>query len=114
MNTRTIFQKIIDKEVPSNIIYEDELCIIIEDISPEAPIHYLAIPKKVITGVSNLDDAEDKNIVGHLMIAIKNQMIKMDITDYRLVINNGSQAGQTVFHLHVHILAGRTLGWPPG
>tara|TARA_B100001059_G_scaffold152935_1_gene152597 strand:+ start:916 stop:1260 length:345 start_codon:yes stop_codon:yes gene_type:complete len=114
MNTRTIFQKIIDKEVSSNIIYEDELCIIIEDISPEAPIHYLAIPKKVITGVSNLDDAEDKNIVGHLMIAIKNQMIKMDITDYRLVINNGSQAGQTVFHLHVHILAGRTLGWPPG
>ena len=114
MNTRTIFQKIIDKEVPSNIIYEDELCIIIEDISPEAPIHYLAIPKKVITGVSNLDGTEDKNIVGHLMITIKNQMIKMDIADYRLVINNGSQAGQTVFHLHVHILANRTLGWPPG
>jgi histidine triad (HIT) family protein len=114
MNNRTIFQKIIDKEVPSNIIYEDELCIIIEDISPEAPIHYLAIPKKVITGISNLDDTEDKNIVGHLMITIKNQMMKMDITDYRLVINNGSQAGQTVFHLHVHILANRTLGWPPG
>ena len=114
MNTRTIFQQIIDKEIPSNIIYEDELCIIIEDISPEAPVHYLAIPKKVIAGVSDLDETEDKNIIGHLMISIKNQMIKMNIKDYRLVINNGSEAGQTVFHLHIHVLANRTLGWPPG
>ena len=114
MSDKTIFQKIIDREIPANIIYEDQLCIIIEDISPQAPVHYLAIPKKVIKGISDLDDTEDKDILGHIMISIRNQMRKMNIKDYRLVINNGSEAGQTVFHLHVHILANRTLGWPPG
>ena len=114
MNDKTIFEQIIDKEIPANIIYEDRLCIIIEDISPQAPVHYLAVPKKIIKGISDLDDTEDKEILGHIMISIRNQMMKMDIKDYRLVINNGSEAGQTVFHLHVHILANRTLGWPPG
>ena len=114
MNDKTIFQNIIDRDIPANIIYEDQLCIIIEDISPQAPVHYLAIPKKVIKGISDLDDTEDKDILGHIMISIRNQMRKMNIKDYRLVINNGSEAGQTVFHLHVHILANRTLGWPPG
>ena len=114
MSDKTIFQQIIDKEIPSNIIYEDQLCIIIEDISPQAPVHYLAIPKKMIKGISDMNDTEDKDILGHIMISIKNQMVKMDIKDYRLVINNGSEAGQTVFHLHIHILANRTLGWPPG
>ena len=114
MNDKTIFQNIIDRDIPANIIYEDQLCIIIEDISPQAPVHYLAIPKKVIKGISDLDDTEDKDILGHIMISIRNQMRKMNIKDYRLVINNGSEAGQTVFHLHIHILANRTLGWPPG
>ena len=114
MNDKTIFEQIIDKEIPANIIYEDRLCIIIEDISPQAPVHYLAVPKKMIKGISDLDDTEDKEILGHIMISIRNQMMKMDIKDYRLVINNGSEAGQTVFHLHIHILANRTLGWPPG
>ena len=114
MSDKTIFQKIIDREIPANIIYEDQLCIIIEDISPQAPVHYLAIPKKIIKGISDLVDTEDKDILGHIMISIKNQMRTMNIKDYRLVINNGSEAGQTVFHLHVHILANRTLGWPPG
>ena len=114
MNDKTIFEQIINKEIPANIIYEDRLCIIIEDISPQAPVHYLAVPKKMIKGISDLDDTEDKEILGHIMISIRNQMMKMDIKDYRLVINNGSEAGQTVFHLHVHILANRTLGWPPG
>ena len=114
MNDKTIFQQIIDKEIPSNIIYEDQLCIIIEDISPQAPVHYLAIPKKMIKGISDLDDTGDKDILGHIMISIRNQMVQMNIKDYRLVINNGSEAGQTVFHLHIHILANRTLGWPPG
>ena len=114
MNDKTIFQQIIDREIPANIIYEDRLCIIIEDISPQAPVHYLAVPKKMIKGISDLDDAEDKEILGHIMISVRNQMMKMDIKDYRLVINNGSEAGQTVFHLHIHILANRTLGWPPG
>ena len=114
MNDKTIFEQIIDKEIPANIIYEDRLCIIIEDISPQAPVHYLAVPKKIIKGISDLDDTEDKEILGHIMISVRNQMMKMDIKDYRLVINNGSEAGQTVFHLHIHILANRTLGWPPG
>ena len=114
MNDRTIFEQIINKEIPANIIYEDRLCIIIEDISPQAPVHYLAIPKKLIKGISDLNDTEDKDILGHIMISIRNQMMKMNIKDYRLVINNGSEAGQTVFHLHIHILANRTLGWPTG
>jgi len=111
--TDTIFTKIINREIPANIIFEDELCIIIEDISPQAPLHYLAIPKKEIIGVSDLDD-KDNDIMGHLMLTIKKQMQNINVSNYRLVINNGSEAGQTVFHLHIHILANRTLGWPPG
>jgi len=111
--TDTIFTKIINKEIPANIIFEDELCIIIEDISPQAPLHYLAIPKKEIIGVSDLDD-KDIDIMGHLMMTIKKQMQNINVSNYRLVINNGSEAGQTIFHLHIHILANRTLGWPPG
>jgi histidine triad (HIT) family protein len=111
--TDTIFTKIINKEIPANIIFEDELCIIIEDISPQAPLHYLAIPKKEIIGVSDLDD-KDNEIMGHLMLTIKKQMQNINVSNYRLVINNGSEAGQTIFHLHIHILANRTLGWPPG
>ncbi len=105
MKEKSIFSQIIDREIPANIIFEDDTCIIIEDISPQAPIHYLAIPKKEIRGISDLSEA-DHGIIDHLMIAIKN--------DYRLVINNWSEAGQTVFHLHIHVLANRTLGWPPG
>ena len=111
--TDTIFTKIINREIPANIIFEDELCIIIEDISPQAPVHYLAIPKKEIIGVSDLDD-KDNEIMGHLMLTIKKQMQNINMSNYRLVINNGSEAGQTIFHLHIHILANRTLGWPPG
>ena len=111
--TDTIFTKIINREIPANIIFEDELCIIIEDISTQAPLHYLAIPKKEIIGVSDLDD-NDNDIMGHLMLTIKKQMQNINVSNYRLVINNGSEAGQTVFHLHIHILANRTLGWPPG
>ena len=111
--TDTIFTKIINREIPAKIIFEDELSIIIEDISPQAPLHYLAIPKKEIIGISDLDN-KDNEIIGHLMLTIKKQMQNINVSNYRLVINNGSEAGQTVFHLHIHILANRTLGWPPG
>ena len=111
--TDTIFTKIINREIPAKIIFEDELSIIIEDISQQAPLHYLAIPKKEIIGISDLDK-KDNEIIGHLMLTIKKQMQNINVSDYRLVINNGSEAGQTVFHLHIHILANRTLGWPPG
>ena len=111
--TDTIFTKIINREIPAKIIFEDELSIIIEDISPQAPLHYLAIPKKEIIGISDLDN-KDNEIIGHLMLTIKKQMQNINVSDYRLVINNGSEDGQTIFHLHIHILANRTLGWPPG
>ena len=113
MKEKSIFSQIIDREIPANIIFDDDKCIIIEDISPQAPIHYLAIPKKEIKSISDLSET-DHGIIDHLMIAIKNEMSKKGIKDYRLVINNGSEAGQTVFHLHIHVLANRTLGWPPG
>ena len=113
MKDKSIFSKIINKDIPANIIFEDKLCMLIEDISPQAPVHYLAIPKKEIIGISDLS-VEDRELVGHLMFMIKEQMSIKDIKDYRLVINNGSEAGQTVFHLHIHVLANRTLAWPPG
>ena len=109
----SIFTQIINREIPANIIFEDDKSIIIEDISPQAPVHYLAIPKKEIKGVSDLKES-DSEIIGHLLMTIKREMDNLKIKDYRLVINNGSEAGQTVFHLHIHILAQRTLGWPPG
>jgi len=113
MKEKSIFSKIIAKDIPANIIFEDEFSILIEDISPQAPIHYLAIPKKEIIGISDMS-TDDKELIGHLMLMIKEQMTKKGIKDYRLVINNGSEAGQTVFHLHIHVLANRTLAWPPG
>ena len=113
MKEKSIFSKIIAKDIPAKIIFEDEFSILIEDISPQAPIHYLAIPKKEIVGISDMS-TDDKELIGQLMLMIKEQMTKKGINDYRLVINNGSEAGQTVFHLHIHVLADRTLAWPPG
>ena len=91
MKEKSIFSQIIDREIPANIIFEDDTCIIIEDISPQAPIHYLAIPKKEI--IFDLSDT-DHGVIDHLMIAIKNEMSKEGIKDYRLVINNGSKLGK--------------------
>ena len=111
--SETIFSKIISKEVPADIIYEDELVLAFNDISPQAPTHILVIPKKVI---SKLDESleEDQKLLGHLLYTAKKIMAEAKIKNFRVVINNGSEAGQTVFHLHLHILAGRTFGWPPG
>ena len=111
--TRNIFQDIIDKKIPADIIYEDDLSIAFNDISPQAPTHILIIPKKNIARVSDANN-EDENLLGHLLIVVKKVMSDIGITDYRVVINNGSEAGQTVFHIHLHILAGRAFGWPPG
>lgn len=108
-----IFQKIINKEISANIIYEDKLALVFDDISPQAPVHMLVIPKK---NISKLSDCEkkDSEILSHLLLVVKIITDKLGISDYRVVINNGSEAGQTVFHLHLHILAGRNFGWPPG
>ena len=111
--TKNIFQDIIDKKIPADIIYEDDLSIAFNDISAQAPTHILIIPKKNIAKISDTDD-EDENLLGHLLLVAKKVTSDMGITDYRIIINNGSKAGRTVFHLHLHILAGRTFGWPPG
>jgi len=111
--TDNIFLKIINKELPADIIYEDDISIAFNDISPQAPIHILVIPKKVINKLSESTE-EDENLLGHLLVVAKKITEEKNIKDYRLVINNGVEAGQTVFHLHIHILAGRTFGWPPG
>ena len=111
--SETIFSKIINKEVQADIVYEDELVLAFNDISPQAPTHILVIPKKVI---SKLDESleEDQKLLGHLLYTAKKIMGEAKIENFRIIINNGSEAGQTVFHLHLHILAGRTFGWPPG
>ena len=106
MASKTIFQKIIEKEIPSEFIYEDDLCIVINDINPQAPLHLLIIPK---TPLSKLSDAKEKdlNLLGHLMLVAGNISRKFNVEDaFNIVINNGEKAGQTVFHLHIHLLAG--------
>ncbi|WP_017325299.1 histidine triad nucleotide-binding protein [Synechococcus sp. PCC 7336] len=110
----TIFGKIIRKEIPADIVYEDDLVLAFKDVNPQAPTHILAIPKKPI---AKLDDATDEDlaVLGHLLLKAKQVAAEAGLTDgYRLVMNNGESAGQTVFHLHLHILGGRPLSWPPG
>ena len=108
-----IFLKIINKEIPADIIYEDDISIAFNDISPQAPTHILVIPKKEIQKISEADE-NDKELLGHLLLVAKKITDENYIKDFRVVINNGAEAGQTVFHLHIHILAGRAFGWPPG
>lgn len=110
----TIFGKIIRKEIPTNIFYEDEQCIAFHDITPQAPTHFLVVPKKPISRVSEADPA-DEALLGHLMIVGKKCAADLGLTNgYRLVVNEGPDGGQSVYHLHLHVLGGRQLGWPPG
>jgi len=107
--TKTIFEKIIDRELPSNIVYEDDKCIAIEDISPKAPIHILIIPKKHIQKLSEAK-LSDQDLLGHLMMVVNKVAKLMDVEDaFNIVINNGEKAGQTVFHLHIHLLSGKNF-----
>jgi histidine triad (HIT) family protein len=112
--SETIFSKIIRKEVPADIVYEDDLTIAFKDIAPQAPIHIVVIPKKPIPQLSAAE-SEDHALMGHLLLTAKRvaQQVGLD-NGYRLVINNGSDGGQTVNHLHLHILGGRQMKWPPG
>lgn len=114
MSTKTLFQKIADKEIPAKFEHEDELCVAIRDINPQAPTHLLIIPRKAIARVDEMKP-EDAAIVGHLVLVAQQLAQKLHLAaGFRLVINNGRQAGETVPHLHVHLLAGRDLEWPPG
>tara|TARA_Y100000768_G_C23512668_1_gene466677 strand:+ start:106 stop:447 length:342 start_codon:yes stop_codon:yes gene_type:complete len=112
--SKTLFEKIIDKEIPAEIIFEDEIAIVIKDINPQAPTHLLIIPKKVIPKLSDSSD-DDKNVLGHLMLIARDISTELGLDEtFRLVVNNGAKAGQSVFHLHIHLLSGRPLNWPPG
>jgi histidine triad (HIT) family protein len=114
MAEETLFTKIINREIQADIVYEDEQCLAFKDINPQAPVHVLIIPKKPIAKLSEATET-DANLLGHLMLNAKKIASDQGYADdFRLVINNGSQAGQTVFHLHLHLLAGRVLHWPPG
>ena len=110
----TLFTKILNKQIPATIIYEDELCFAINDINPQAPVHLLLIPKKPVDRLANAQ-TEDQALLGHLLLAVGKITRELKIDGaFRLVVNNGADAGQSVFHLHLHILAGRPLHWPPG
>ena len=112
--SETIFTKIINKEIPADIVYEDELCLAFRDINPQAPVHILIIPKKALP---KLNDAEaaDQGLMGHLMLAAYKVADMEGVADaFRLVLNNGAGAGQEIFHMHFHLLAGRSFSWPPG
>ena len=110
----TLFTKIINREIPADIVYEDELCLAFRDINPQAPLHVLLVPKSPIAKLSEGLET-DQSLLGHLMLVAPKIAHEHGYQEaFRLVINNGEAAGQTVFHLHIHILAGRDLHWPPG
>lgn len=110
----TLFSKIINREIDADIVYEDEQCLAFRDINPQAPVHILVVPKQPIAMVSNAGK-DDEPLLGRLLVVAAKVAEQEGFGDaFRLVINNGAEAGQTVFHLHIHMLAGRSFSWPPG
>ena len=114
MAEKTIFKKIIDGEIPARIVYEDDLCMAFEDISPQAPTHLIVIPKKEVPTINDLSE-EDEAMIGHLFVAMGKIAAQFGLEGgYRVVTNCGPDAGQEVMHVHFHMLGGRGFGWPPG
>ena len=114
MSEDTIFGKIIRKEIPADIVYEDDLCLAFRDIAPQAPVHILLIPKKPIPKLADIDST-DGPLLGHLLATVSAIAKQENLANgYRVVINTGEDGGQTVYHLHIHLLGGRALQWPPG
>ncbi len=112
--TKTLFERIIDREIPGDIVYEDDLCVAFRDVNPAAPVHVLLVPRKPIPMLSAADDS-DRELLGHLLATAPKIAAAEGCGDaFRLTINNGAGAGQSVFHLHLHIIGGRPLKWPPG
>ena len=111
---KTLFERIIAREIPARIEHEDEHCIVIHDVAPQAPVHFLVIPKKALPRISEAAP-EDQPLLGHLLLtaAAVARQLQLD-AGYRVVVNCGADGGETVPHLHVHVLAGRALAWPPG
>ncbi len=115
MADKTLFQKICDKEIPAIIVHEDDRCVAFRDISPQAPIHILVVPRKAIVRIG-LAEMEDEAVLGHLLLTAAKVARAEGIAEsgYRLIINNGRDGGEAVPHLHVHLLGGRRMEWPPG
>jgi histidine triad (HIT) family protein len=112
--TKTLFQRIIDREIPAKIEHEDERCIVIHDIQPQAPVHLLIVPKKPIARLAEATEA-DEAILGHLLVVAGQMAKKLGLErGFRIVVNNGPDACESVPHVHVHLLAKRQMGWPPG
>lgn len=110
----TIFGKIIRREIPADVVYEDEHCLAFRDVNPQAPTHVLLIPKREIPRLVDASP-DDAAMLGHLMVTAGKVARQLGVGDaFRLAVNNGAEAGQSVFHLHLHILAGRPFKWPPG
>ncbi|AZT85407.1 MAG: histidine triad nucleotide-binding protein [Marinobacter sp.] len=112
--SETIFTKIINREIPADILYEDDISLAFSDINPQAPVHFLVIPKKEIATINDLTEA-DRELVGHLYLVAAKIAREKGVADdgYRVVMNCGENSGQTVFHIHLHVLGGKPLGWPP-
>lgn len=112
---KTLFEKIIDREIPASIVYETDNVLAFEDVNPQAPVHVLVIPKKPIPKLSDAD-IDDQSLLGELLMSVNIIAKQLNLNDdgYRVVINNGENACQTVFHLHLHIMGGRGFSWPPG
>ena len=114
MNDKTIFQKIIDREILAEFLHEDDQCVAIRDVNPQAPTHALVIPKKLIVRVGEASN-DDQAVLGHLLLVARKVAAAEELDDgFRIVINNGPAGGESVPHLHVHVLGGRQMGWPPG
>ena len=113
MPEQTIFSKILNGEIPCNEVYQDSDCLAFHDIQPKAPTHILIIPKKAISSLKEANE-NDKLLLVHMLLVAKEIAAKEGLNDWRTVINTGSEAGQTVFHLHIHLIGGRKLNWPPG
>ncbi len=110
----TLFEKIIAREIPAQIIYEDDLCVAFRDINPQAPIHFLVVPKKVIPRIGEAG-AEDATLLGHLLLKAGELARQEGLeSGFRVTINHGRDGGETVPHLHIHVLGGRPMAWPPG
>ncbi|MFV1965257.1 MAG: histidine triad nucleotide-binding protein [Pirellulaceae bacterium] len=114
MSEKTIFKRIIDGEIPADVVYEDDLCLAFRDIDPQAPTHLLVIPKKEIRSLADLT-ADDQQLMGHLVVVIRDLATQLELGNgYRVVVNCGQDGGQAVDHLHFHLLGGRSMQWPPG
>lgn len=114
-HSMTLFERIIAREIPAEIVYEDDLVLAIRDINPKAPVHVLIVPKKPIPRVGRAESS-DQMVLGHILLQAGEiaRRLGIDASGYRLVVNNGPDGGETVPHLHCHLLGGRALGWPPG